>query len=277
MSTEPVRWLKDGSFLWVSDRSGWKHLYRYKAGWQVRWARHNRRLGRPYRPRRRRKRRLGVLLGRRTKSHRRRRLSSEARWERDEAVVRARRHASSAFQPDLSHYLDSWSDLQTPPQVRVHKADGDEIRVIHESKIPQLADYRTSKPELLQVRTRDGFVMEAMLIKPVDFDPSRKYPVMQFTYGGPGAASVANAWDGETLMVVPVARPDTGSSSGCATTGSRAARARNRSGQVTRTSENSSCATSRTDSRISGSSRGWMRHGLESRAGASGGSWSPMR
>ena len=91
----------------------------------------------------------------------------------------------------MTHYLDTWSDLQTPPHVRVHQADGDEVRVIHESNIPQLTEFKTSKPELLQVRTRDGFVMEAMLIKPVDFDPSRKYPVMQFTYGGPGAASVA--------------------------------------------------------------------------------------
>jgi dipeptidyl-peptidase-4 len=84
--------------------------------------------------------------------------------------------------------------------VRLHRADGSEARVIHQSTIPQLSAFMRSKPELLQVKTRDGFVMEAMLIRPANFDPARKYPVMQFTYGGPGAASVRNAWGGTTFM-----------------------------------------------------------------------------
>ena len=37
----------------------------------------------------------------------------------------------------------------------------------------------------LQVSTRDGFVMEAMLIKPPNFDPSKKYPVIYYQYSGP--------------------------------------------------------------------------------------------
>jgi dipeptidyl-peptidase-4 len=46
------------------------------------------------------------------------------------------------------------------------------------------------------VKTRDGFVMEAMMIKPPDFDPSRKYPVLQQTYAGPHAQTVRNGWSG---------------------------------------------------------------------------------
>ena len=196
----PVRWLDDGSFLWVSDRSGWKHLYRYKpdgrlvgpvttGDWDIRTVHGvDEKTGWVYFSAAERSH-IGVDVYRvKLDGSGMKRLSERA------GTHRAR------FSPDLTHYLDTWSDLQTPPQVRVHQADGDEVCVIHESKIPQLTEFKTSKPELLQVRTRDGFVMEAMLIKPVDFDPSRKYPVMQFTYGGPGAASVANAWDGETLM-----------------------------------------------------------------------------
>ncbi len=195
-----VRWLKDGSFLWVSDRSGWKHLYRYKADgtlaapvtrgeWDVRTV-HGVDESNGW-----------VYFSSAERSHigidvYRVKLDGSAMTRLSE---RAGTHRAR-FSTDFGHYIDSWSDLHTPPQVRVHKADGSEIRVIHESKIPQLADYRIAKPELLQVKTRDGFVMEAMLIKPVDFDPARKYPVMQFTYGGPGAASVANAWNGEALM-----------------------------------------------------------------------------
>ena len=63
-----------------------------------------------------------------------------------------------------------------------------------------LAQYRLSKPEFVQVKTRDGFVMEAKMIKPPDFNPSRRYPVYQFTYGGPHTQSVRNAWGGSQYM-----------------------------------------------------------------------------
>jgi dipeptidyl-peptidase-4 len=88
----------------------------------------------------------------------------------------------------------------TPPQVRLHRGDGSEVRVIAENPVSVLAQYRLSKPELLQVATRDGFVMEAMMIKPPDFDPSRRYPVYQFTYGGPQAPQVRNAWGGSQYI-----------------------------------------------------------------------------
>ena len=79
-------------------------------------------------------------------------------------------HAAE-FSPAFAYYLDKWSDVTTPPQTRLHKSDGTEVRVIDENKVSALADYKLSKPELLQVKTRDGFVMEAMMIKPPDFDP----------------------------------------------------------------------------------------------------------
>jgi dipeptidyl-peptidase-4 len=50
------------------------------------------------------------------------------------------------------------------------------------------------------VRTRDGFVMEAVMIKPPNFDPSRKYPVYQQTYAGPHAPQVRNGWGGTNYL-----------------------------------------------------------------------------
>ncbi len=82
------------------------------------------------------------------------------------------------------------------------------VRVIEDGKIPALADYRLSKPEFLQVKTRDGFVMEAMMIKPPDFDPSRKYPVLQQTYAGPHAQTVRNAWTGTGRPLQSTARAE---------------------------------------------------------------------
>jgi dipeptidyl-peptidase 4 len=195
----PPVWLENGSFLWLSDRSGWRHVYRYTEGaaprqltkglWDVR-AFHgiDESGGWMYFSASERSH-IGVDVYRaRLDGTGMARLSSRAGTHR------------ASFSPGLSLFLDSWSDIHTPPQVRLHKADGGEVRVLHQSRIAELANFTLSKPELLQVPTRDGFIMEAMLIRPVNFDPSRKYPVMQFTYGGPGASSVRNAWGGTTAM-----------------------------------------------------------------------------
>ena len=52
----------------------------------------------------------------------------------------------------------------------------------------------------LEVPTRDGFEMEAMLIKPPDFDPSKRHPVLQYNYGGPHAPVVRNVWGGTRYL-----------------------------------------------------------------------------
>src|SRR5262249_13635194 len=95
---------------------------------------------------------------------------------------------------------DTWSDATTPPQVRLSRNDGTAVLTIDENKVSALAEYRLSKPEFVHVNTRDGYVLEAMMIKPRDFDASKKYPVYQFTYGGPRTPRVRNAWAGSEYM-----------------------------------------------------------------------------
>ncbi len=50
------------------------------------------------------------------------------------------------------------------------------------------------------MKTRDGFEMEAMMIKPPDFDATKKYPVLEFTYSGPQRRQVKNSWGGAVYM-----------------------------------------------------------------------------
>jgi dipeptidyl-peptidase 4 len=88
--------------------------------------------------------------------------------------------------------------VSTPPQTRVHNSDGTLVRVVDAGEVPALKQYRRSAPEFVHVTTKDGFVLEAMIIKPPDFDPARKYPVYQHTYAGPMAPTVKNAWAGTT-------------------------------------------------------------------------------
>ena len=193
-------WLEDGTFLWLSERSGWKHLYHYEAD--------------------------GTLIAQVTDGKWELRtlhgihedtdfvyFSGTERSPIGGDVYRVRLDGSqltrlseadgthrASFSPGFARYLDTWSDIATPPQVRVHAADGTEIRVVAENRVAALEDYLLSAPEFLQVTARDGFVMEAMVIKPPDFDPLRRYPVFQHTYGGPHSQQVRNAWAGSATM-----------------------------------------------------------------------------
>lgn len=192
-------WLDDGTFLWMSERSGWKHLYHYRAdgtlvkqvtdgAWEARTVHGVDRAG-------------WIYFSGTERSH----VGSDVYRVKVDGSGLARltqRPGShgATFNPSLTAFVGTWSDVTTPVQTRLHRADGGDVRVIEENRVKALADYRLSTPEFVQVVSRDGFVMEGLLIKPPDFDPSRKYPVYQHTYAGPHSQQVRNAWAGTTYM-----------------------------------------------------------------------------
>ena len=104
------------------------------------------------------------------------------------------------FNPTFTHFIDAWSDANTPTQFRLYKADGTLEKVLDENKVAALSEYKLGKTEFMKVKTRDGFEMEAMRILPPNFDPNKKYPVFAFTYSGPHAPSVRNRWGGSQFM-----------------------------------------------------------------------------
>jgi dipeptidyl-peptidase-4 len=193
-------WLADGSFLWFSERTGFKHIYHYrKDGTLVRAITSG-----PWEAR--------TLHGVDQKGGwvyfsgtERSAIGSDVYRVKLDGTGLSRlsqpagTHQAS-FNAALTMYVGTWSDVTTPPQQRVHRADGAEVRVIDRNEVPALAQFALSTPELLQVPTRDGFPMEALLIKPPDFDPSKKYPVYQSTYAGPHAQQVRNAWGGTNYL-----------------------------------------------------------------------------
>ncbi|MBI4475936.1 MAG: S9 family peptidase [Acidobacteria bacterium] len=197
---EAPTWLADGTFLWTSESSGWMHLYRYRpdgtlvkqittGAWEMRTLHGiDEKNGWIYFAATERSP-IGLDVYRiRLDGSGMQRLTSASGTHRAD------------FNPGFSHFIDAWSDVSTPPQLRLHRADGQEVRVIEPNAVPALAEYRLGKPEFLQVKARDGFVMEAMMIKPPDFDPTRRYPVYQHTYGGPHAPQVRNAWGGTAYL-----------------------------------------------------------------------------
>ncbi len=197
---DPV-WLKDGSFLWQSERSGFNHLYHYAKDGRLikqitdgRWE-------------------IGSFYGVDEKNGF---AYFNAAGEKDwigryvyrvkldgtglQNLTPADGTHNASFNPDFTMFLDFWSDVNTPTQMRLYASDGKLIKVLDENKVPALSEYKLGKTEFLKVKTRDGFEMEAMRILPPDFDPSKKYPVFAYTYSGPHAPSVRNAWGGSRYM-----------------------------------------------------------------------------
>lgn len=98
------------------------------------------------------------------------------------------------FNSSLSAFLDTWSDAGTPPQQALHDGTGKQLRLIDANPAPAWKALKLGKVSFQQVKTRDGFPMETLLVLPTDFDPSKKYPVFQYIYGGPGSPLVRNGW-----------------------------------------------------------------------------------
>ncbi len=102
--------------------------------------------------------------------------------------------------PTADLYVDTYSSAMTPPRQDLYRTDGTKASTINENKVDELAQYRLSPVEFSTVKARDGVLLNCFVIKPPNFDPAKKYPVIVYTYGGPHAQVVLNAWMGPNLL-----------------------------------------------------------------------------
>jgi dipeptidyl-peptidase-4 len=102
--------------------------------------------------------------------------------------------------PDGSGFVDEYSNVMTPPQQDLYRADGKSVASINENKIGELSGYALSRPEFLTVSADDGTKLYAMMIKPTHFDAARKYPVLIDVYGGPQVQNVRDDWSGNNFL-----------------------------------------------------------------------------
>jgi dipeptidyl-peptidase-4 len=199
--SDDLYFLKDGKrFLWSSERSGYRHLYLYdldgkqlaqltKGEWEVSAVDaidESKGL---------------VYFTATEKSPLERRLYRVAfdgtgftRLTKDEGT-----HVA-VFAPNAAAFYDTYSNTATPPRQDLYRADGSRIATINENKVAELADYDLSPVEFLSVKSRDGVQLNASIIKPPDFNPQKKYPVLVYTYGGPHAQVVRNGWGGANFL-----------------------------------------------------------------------------
>jgi dipeptidyl-peptidase-4 len=98
----------------------------------------------------------------------------------------------------MKYYINVQSDANTPAYVTINSADGKEIRVLEDNKDlkAKMEGYNLSKKEFFKFTTSEGIELNGWMIKPPNFDASKKYPVFMTVYGGPGINTVNDSWGG---------------------------------------------------------------------------------
>lgn len=191
---EAPHWLKDGSFLFLSERTGWKHLYRHQQdgkpataitsgewairavarvdeeqGWIYFTARKDQALGTDFY----RIRLDGTGLERLTPK------------KGDHAV---------AMSPNGRWFIDRWDSREHPARAVLRDAAGKAVRTLDSNPLRASARTAPRPRELVSITTADGFVLYGEITEPANLDPSKKYPVYITTYGGPRAPTITDNW-----------------------------------------------------------------------------------
>ncbi len=97
---------------------------------------------------------------------------------------------------DGQYFLDKYSSLNVPNTVSLKKTHSKKkIAVLLEAEDP-LKDYGLQKPEMISLKGSFTDVLYGRIIKPSDFNPSKKYPVLVYVYGGPHVQLVTDSWMG---------------------------------------------------------------------------------
>ena len=115
------------------------------------------------------------------------------------AVTRGHGWWTAAMPPSATVFVGYYSDPGTPPQTALYRADGQRLRWVEPNTLDAGHPYapyaeRYPEPEFGTLKSPDGQDLHYLLQKPVHFDPARRYPVIVIVYGGPAAQWVARAW-----------------------------------------------------------------------------------
>lgn len=192
--------LKDGTFLWGSERDGASHLYRYaadgkliaqitKGDWPV-----DRLEGVD-------ETRQVAIFGASMDSPLERRIYevSYAKPGKPKALTSGGGWWSAKVADAGGAFAGSYSDPKTPPQTALYSADGKRVRWIEENKLAEGHAYwpyasTLPVPEYGSLKAADGAALYYEILKPIGFDPAKKYPAIVSVYGGPHAQRVTKGW-----------------------------------------------------------------------------------
>ena len=197
--TDNLTFLKDNSFIWTSEKSGFNHIYHYdKTGklkkqittgnWEVTaYYGFDEKSGTVYYQ--------SVENGSINRDVYAINISGKSKKRLTTAVGTNR----ATFSPNFQYFINSFSSATKAPMFTLNDSkSGNVIKTIvsNEALEQKLAKYDVAPKEFTTITTEKGHTLNAWFIKPKDFDPNKKYPVFMYQYSGPGSQQVANQWNG---------------------------------------------------------------------------------
>lgn len=195
--TDDIRFLKDGSFIWTSEKDGYNHIYLIdkkgkekrqitKGEWDV-------------------TKFYGIDAKEKTLYYQsaevhpsERNIYSISIKGRSKKTLSPKKGWNTAtFSQSFDYYINNHSAAGQPTYVSLNDKKGSEIRVLQDNAglRKRLDNYSLSKKEFFYLETEAGITLSAWMIKPTDFDETKQYPVLMHVYGGPGAQTVENSYD----------------------------------------------------------------------------------
>lgn len=121
------------------------------------------------------------------KSGKKNRLTTEEGWH------------NITMSGDCAYFIDNYSSIKVPRNVDLTTNAGKVVRRLQEVENPN-KDYNFGEITLGTIKADDGSDLYYRLIKPTDFDPNKKYPVIHYVYGGPHTQLVTNTWNASLRM-----------------------------------------------------------------------------
>jgi len=195
--------LEDGSFLWLSERTGWRHIYHYdKKGeliaqitdgdWEARSILHVDEAddgpGHVYF--------TGTLDSHLGANLYRASLAVEGEPATPERLTPDKGSHSVSLSPNARRFVDRWSSHDHPPRTALRAIDGGRIRWLDINPTYEHEEYDLGEMRMLQIppEDEDDQPLEAMLFLPPDFDETNQYPAWLYTYAGPHAPVVRDSF-----------------------------------------------------------------------------------
>lgn len=102
---------------------------------------------------------------------------------------------SATFSKNYQYFINTFSDVNTPAYYTLHKNSGEKIKdiITNQRLRDKVAEYNFSNKEIFELKTVNG-TFNTWMIKPTNFDASKKYPMLMYQYSGPGSQTVSNSW-----------------------------------------------------------------------------------
>ena len=196
-----VEFLADNSFLWTSERDGNNHIYHYadngklinqvtKGDWEV-----TNYYG--YNP-------ANKTLYYQSNANNGKRISTERQisaisldGKKSTMLTKNNGTNSAAFSKNFTYFINTFSSVTTPKTISlVESKSGKDLGVIvnNQPLKEKLNADNIGTKELFVLKTAVGNELNAYVIKPKDFDPNKKYPVLMYQYSGPGSQNVNNTY-----------------------------------------------------------------------------------